>query len=97
MCNCWGGIFWQLYKDIISAHKSHPVNWHKNYAIACERMLHLHTQGEDPEVLFSETIKHFLLYTEKADDDPQTGSILQAVKHLKKERQQLRKVKRQQA
>ncbi|KAH0620271.1 hypothetical protein JD844_020409 [Phrynosoma platyrhinos] len=70
------------------------VNWHKNYAIACERMLRLHLPREDPEVLLSETIKHFLLYTKKAEDDPQQGQILQAVKHLKKELQELRKVKK---
>lgn len=46
----------------------------------------------DPEVLLSETVKHFLLYTEKVEDDPQRQDILQAVKHLKKELQGLRKM-----
>uniref|UniRef100_A0A8C8RBL4 Transmembrane protein 260 n=1 Tax=Pelusios castaneus TaxID=367368 RepID=A0A8C8RBL4_9SAUR len=85
---------YNLYKEIINSHKKHPVNWHKNYAIACERMLRLHEVDLDPEVLLSETIKHFLLYTEKAEDDPQKGDILQAVKHLKKELQGLRKTKK---
>ncbi|XP_034624383.1 transmembrane protein 260 isoform X1 [Trachemys scripta elegans] len=82
------------YKEIINSHKNHPVNWHKNYAIACERMLRLHKVDVDPEVLLSETVKHFLLYTEKAEDDPQRADILQAVKHLKKELQGLRKMKK---
>ncbi|XP_077675698.1 protein O-mannosyl-transferase TMEM260 isoform X2 [Eretmochelys imbricata] len=82
------------YKEIINSHKKHPVNWHKNYAIACERMLHLHKVDVDPEVLLSETVKHFLLYTAKAEDDPQRADILQAVKHLKKELQGLRKMKK---
>ncbi|KAM9147855.1 protein O-mannosyl-transferase TMEM260 isoform 2-T2 [Pangshura tecta] len=82
------------YKEIINSHKNHPVNWHKNYAIACERMLRLHKMDVDPEVLLSETVKHFLLYTEKAEDDPQRADILQAVKHLKKELQRLRKMKK---
>ncbi|XP_075782397.1 protein O-mannosyl-transferase TMEM260 isoform X1 [Pelodiscus sinensis] len=82
------------YKEIISLHKKHPVNWHKNYAIACERMLRLPKVDVDPEVLLSETVKHFLLYTEKAEDDPQRADILQAVKHLKAELQGLRKMKR---
>jgi len=69
------------------------VNWHKNYAIACERMLRLHRVGEDPEVLLSETVKHFLLYTQKAEDDPQRQDILQAVNHLQKELQGLRGMK----
>ncbi|NXT35965.1 TM260 protein, partial [Pelecanoides urinatrix] len=81
------------YKEIVNSHPNHPVNWHKNYAIACERMLRLHWVGVDPEVLLSETVKHFLLYTEKAEDDPQQQDILQAVKHLKKELQGLRKMK----
>ncbi|XP_043404323.1 transmembrane protein 260 isoform X7 [Chelonia mydas] len=82
------------YKEIINSHKKHPVNWHKNYAIACERMLRLHKVDVDPEVLLSETVKHFLLYTAKAEDDPQRADILQAVKHLKKELQGLRKMKK---
>ncbi|KFP18795.1 Transmembrane protein 260, partial [Egretta garzetta] len=81
------------YKEIVNSHPNHPVNWHKNYAIACERMLRLHRVDADPEVLLSETVKHFLLYTEKAEDDPQQQDILQAVKHLKKELQGLRKMK----
>uniref|UniRef100_A0A8C4U5U7 Transmembrane protein 260 n=1 Tax=Falco tinnunculus TaxID=100819 RepID=A0A8C4U5U7_FALTI len=82
-----------LYKEIVNSHPNHPVNWHKNYAIACERMLRLHRVDVDPETLLSETVKHFLLYTEKAEDDPQRQDILQAVKHLKKELQGLRKMK----
>ncbi|KAM6069619.1 protein O-mannosyl-transferase TMEM260 isoform 3-T3 [Theristicus caerulescens] len=81
------------YKEIVNSHPNHPVNWHKNYAIACERMLRLHRVDVDPEVLLSETVKHFLLYAEKAEDDPQRQDILQAVKHLKKELQGLRKRK----
>ncbi|KFP90653.1 Transmembrane protein 260, partial [Apaloderma vittatum] len=82
-----------LYKEIVNSHPNHPVNWHKNYAIACERMLRLHRVDVDPEALLSETVKHFLLYAEKAEDDPQRQDILQVVKHLKKELQGLRKMK----
>ncbi|KFW76725.1 Transmembrane protein 260, partial [Manacus vitellinus] len=81
------------YKEIVNSHPNHPVNWHKNYAIACERMLRLRRGDVDPETLLSETVKHFLLYTEKAEDDPQRQDILQAVKHLEKELQGLRKRK----
>ncbi|NXY87301.1 TM260 protein, partial [Alcedo cyanopectus] len=82
-----------LYKEIVNSHPNHPVNWHKNYAIACERMLRLHPLGVDPQALLSETVKHFLLYTQKAEDDPQRQDILQAVEHLKKELRGLRKMK----
>ncbi|NWW33826.1 TM260 protein, partial [Panurus biarmicus] len=79
------------YKEIVNSHPHHPVNWHKNYAIACERMLRL-GRG-DPETLLSETVKHFLLYTQKAEDDPQRQDILQAVQHLRGELQGLRRRK----
>ncbi|NXN39624.1 TM260 protein, partial [Rhinoptilus africanus] len=81
------------YKEIVNSHPHHPVNWHKNYAIACERMLRLRGVDADPEALLSETVKHFLLYAQKAEDDPQRQDILRVVKHLKKELQGLRKMK----
>ncbi|NWT52107.1 TM260 protein, partial [Erythrocercus mccallii] len=81
------------YKEIVNSHPHHPVNWHKNYAIACERMLRLRRGDVDPETLLSETVKHFLLYTQKAEDDPQRQDILQAVQHLREELQGLRRRK----
>ncbi|XP_060117819.1 protein O-mannosyl-transferase TMEM260 [Heteronotia binoei] len=86
-------LSYKLYKEIVSAHRTHPSNWHKNYAIACERMLRLNPEGEDPEELLLDTIKHFHLYVEEAADDPQQDSILEAVKHLRKELWDLRKKK----
>ncbi|KAF7251552.1 hypothetical protein EYD10_03017 [Varanus komodoensis] len=87
-------LAYNLYKEIVSTDAAHPVNWHKNYAIACERMLRFHPQREDPETLLSESIRHFLLYVEKAEDDPQRRNILKAVKHLKKELGELRRLQR---
>ncbi|XP_068051002.1 protein O-mannosyl-transferase TMEM260 isoform X2 [Anomalospiza imberbis] len=81
------------YKEIVNSHPHHPVNWHKNYAIACERMLRLGRGDVDPETLLSQTVKHFLLYTEKAEDDPQRQDILQAVQHLREELQGMRRRK----
>ncbi|XP_059038159.1 transmembrane protein 260 isoform X2 [Mustela lutreola] len=81
---------YNLYKEIVSLQKEHPVNWHKNYAIACERMLRLQERGVDPEVLLSETIRHFRLYTQKAQNDPQLPDLFVALKHLRKELQSLR-------
>ncbi|XP_045436255.1 transmembrane protein 260 isoform X4 [Pipistrellus kuhlii] len=81
---------YDLYKEIVYLQKEHPVNWHKNYAIACERMLRLREGGADPEVLLSETIRHFRLYTQRAQNDPQLADISAALKHLRKELQSLR-------
>ncbi|XP_019779197.2 protein O-mannosyl-transferase TMEM260 isoform X4 [Tursiops truncatus] len=84
---------YDLYKEIVYLRKEHPVNWHKNYAIACERMLRLRERGADPEVLLSETIRHFRLYTQKAQNDPQLADISVALKHLRKELRSLRNMK----
>ncbi|XP_067913913.1 protein O-mannosyl-transferase TMEM260 [Heterodontus francisci] len=83
---------YQLYQELVTA-EQHPVNWHKNYAIVCERMLWLPAQtaaGVDPEFLLSEAIKHFSLYVAKAPDDPQKSAIIQIIKHLKGERERAR-------
>ncbi|VTJ60777.1 transmembrane protein 260 isoform X5 [Marmota monax] len=84
---------YKLYKEIVYLQKEHPVNWHKNYALACERMLRLQERDIDAEVLLSETIRHFRLYTQKAQNDPQLADILVALKHLRKELQGLRNMK----
>ncbi|XP_031808492.1 transmembrane protein 260 isoform X1 [Sarcophilus harrisii] len=87
-------LAYDLYKEIIYLQKKHPVNWHKNYAIACERMLRFREIDVNPEVLLSETIKHFHLYVEKVQDDPQRADILEALRHLRRELQGLKKTKR---
>lgn len=85
---------YKLYKEIVYLQEEHPVNWHKNYAIACERMLRLPGTGIDPEVLLSEAIRHFHLYTQKAQNDPQRADIIAALKHLRRELQSLRNIKK---
>nr|XP_051678877.1 transmembrane protein 260 isoform X2 [Oryctolagus cuniculus] len=81
---------YNLYKELVYSQKAHPVNWHKNYALACERRLRLAGRDADPEALLSETIRHFHLYAQKARDDPQRADILGALKHLRKELRSLR-------
>uniref|UniRef100_A0A8C6QBW7 Transmembrane protein 260 n=1 Tax=Nannospalax galili TaxID=1026970 RepID=A0A8C6QBW7_NANGA len=85
---------YKLYKEIVSLQEEHPVNWHKNYAIACERMLRHPGVDTDPEVLLLETIRHFRRYTQKVQNDPQRTDILAALKHLRKELQSLRNRKK---
>ncbi|XP_069063533.1 protein O-mannosyl-transferase TMEM260 isoform X1 [Pleurodeles waltl] len=84
---------YKLYEELVKTHVTHPVNWHKNYAIACERMLRLGKMDMDQETLLSETIKHFTLYLAKESDDPQSSAISQAVHHLKDELNRLKKMK----
>lgn len=85
---------YKLYKEIVYLREEHPVNWHKNYAIACERMLRLPGTNAAPEALLSEIIRHFRLYTQKAQTDPQRADIIAALKHLQRELQSLRKTKK---
>ncbi|XP_021508020.1 protein O-mannosyl-transferase TMEM260 isoform X1 [Meriones unguiculatus] len=85
---------YKLYKEIVYLQEEHPVNWHKNYAIACERMLRLPAGDTDPEVLLSETIRHFRLYTQKAQSDPQRADIVAALRHLRRELRSLRDTKK---
>lgn len=81
---------YKLYGELVKTHETHPVNWHKNYAIACERMLRFGKMDTDQEALLSETIKHFTLYLAKETDDPQSSAISQAVHHLKDELHRLK-------
>nr|XP_033807984.1 transmembrane protein 260 isoform X2 [Geotrypetes seraphini] len=81
----------KLYKEIIYSHEKHPVNWHKNYAISCERMLHLQGLDINPELLLSEIIKHFTLYIEKSKEDPEKSAIFEAIEHMKGELSRLKK------
>ncbi|XP_053331401.1 transmembrane protein 260 [Spea bombifrons] len=85
---------YKLYKDVINTYDNHPVNWHKNYAIACERMLRQQRTDIDIEILLIETIKHFGKYSRKAKEDNQREAIIQAVKYLKDELLRLREIKR---
>ncbi|XP_073442045.1 protein O-mannosyl-transferase TMEM260 isoform X2 [Dendrobates tinctorius] len=84
---------YQLYKKVIDEFENHPTNWHKNYAIACERMLHQHRADIDPELLLQDAIKHFSAYASKATADGQIGAIWQAVDYFKEELLRLHRLK----
>ncbi|XP_028934906.1 transmembrane protein 260 isoform X2 [Ornithorhynchus anatinus] len=76
------------YKELVAPPEKHPVNWHKNYAIACQRLLR--GGGGDPATLLADSIRHFLLYAEGAPDDPQRGEIAAAVGLLRRDLRALR-------
>ncbi|XP_075049680.1 protein O-mannosyl-transferase TMEM260 [Mixophyes fleayi] len=76
---------YKLYKEVIGTHDDHPINWHKNYAIACERMLRQQRPDIDPQILLNDAIKHFSAYVRKAKDDSQTEAILHAIDYFKDE------------
>ncbi|XP_030070395.1 protein O-mannosyl-transferase TMEM260 [Microcaecilia unicolor] len=81
----------KVYKEIVNSYEKHPVNWHKNYAIACERMLHFRGMDINPELLLSEAIKHFTLYVEQSKEDSEKSAIFGAIEHMKGELRRLKK------
>nr|DBA14368.1 TPA: hypothetical protein GDO54_005350 [Pyxicephalus adspersus] len=81
---------YKLYRDVINKQENHPITWHKNYAIACERMLRQERRDIDPQILLDDAIKHFSAYANKAKDDNQRDAILHAVQYFKEERLRLR-------
>uniref|UniRef100_A0A6I8SSY6 Transmembrane protein 260 n=1 Tax=Xenopus tropicalis TaxID=8364 RepID=A0A6I8SSY6_XENTR len=84
---------YKLYKEIITSHNNHPVNWSKNFAIACERLLRQQRADVNPETLLTEAIKYFSIYVKKAPEDKQRAAIFQAVTYLKEELVRLKKIK----
>ncbi|XP_053553306.1 transmembrane protein 260 [Bombina bombina] len=85
---------YKLYRDVVNAYTNHPINWHKNYAIACERMLRLQRSDINQEMLLADTVKHFAIYAEKATEDTQRDTIFKAVKYLKGELLRLQKMRK---
>ncbi|XP_077320556.1 protein O-mannosyl-transferase TMEM260 isoform X1 [Lithobates pipiens] len=81
---------YKLYREVINKQENHPITWHKNYAIACERMLRQQRRDIDPGMLLDDAIKHFSAYASKAKDDNQKDAILHAVQYFKEERLRLK-------
>ncbi|XP_073466522.1 protein O-mannosyl-transferase TMEM260 [Aquarana catesbeiana] len=81
---------YKLYREVINKQENHPITWHKNYAIACERMLRQQRRDIDPGMLLDDAIKHFSAYASKAKDDNQRDAILHAVQYFKEERLRLK-------
>ncbi|XP_069494171.1 protein O-mannosyl-transferase TMEM260 [Ambystoma mexicanum] len=90
-------LYWtsyKLYEELVSTHAAHPANWHRNYAIACERMLRLGKSDVSLETLLTESIQHFSLYLAKSTADAQAAAIGHAVAHMKTELHRLKEMKR---
>ncbi|XP_068110482.1 protein O-mannosyl-transferase TMEM260 isoform X2 [Hyperolius riggenbachi] len=84
---------YKVYSNVINKQDNHPVTWHKNYAIACERMLRQQRSDIDPEVLLKDAIKHFTAYASKAQEDTQREAILHAVQYFKEEHLRLQRAR----
>ncbi|MGH0192108.1 UNVERIFIED_CONTAM: hypothetical protein FKN15_003695 [Acipenser sinensis] len=84
----------QVYQELVGREgevegERHPANWHKNLALASERLLRAGGGGVDSERLLSSSQLHFSLYLQREPGDPQAEAIRQAVHQLARERERL--------
>ncbi|XP_078720640.1 protein O-mannosyl-transferase TMEM260 isoform X5 [Lampetra fluviatilis] len=96
-------LSYQLYRPLVSGEEQPlPVNWHKNFALACERLLRVGGAGQaaphavPAERLLREAVAHFRRYVEGAveergQQDPQLESVRQLARHLAEELARLRR------
>nr|XP_032811929.1 transmembrane protein 260 isoform X1 [Petromyzon marinus]XP_032811931.1 transmembrane protein 260 isoform X1 [Petromyzon marinus]XP_032811932.1 transmembrane protein 260 isoform X1 [Petromyzon marinus]XP_032811933.1 transmembrane protein 260 isoform X1 [Petromyzon marinus]XP_032811934.1 transmembrane protein 260 isoform X1 [Petromyzon marinus] len=90
-------LSYQLYRPLVSGEEEPlPLNWHKNFALACERLLRVGGAGEaappavPAERLLREAIAHLRRYVEGAvvergQEDPQLESVRRLARHLAEE------------
>jgi hypothetical protein len=75
----------QLYKEAIDREElaDIPDYWHRNYALACERMLRIKHSYNNSDLL-QNTITHFELYVKKNPSDDSVPAIKKSIRNLKK-------------
>lgn len=56
-----------------------PNFWHKNYALVCEKLLHVE-HSIPKEQLADQAVAHFHTYLDLADDDDDAEKILDAIR-----------------
>ena len=74
----------QLYKIAVEREvvEAIPDYWHRNYALACERMLRIKHNYPLSDIL-NDTIYHFEIYVQKNPTDESVPIIKQSIQHLK--------------
>lgn len=74
----------QLYKKAVEREEVEtiPDYWHRNYALACERMLRIRHNYSLSNIL-NDTIFHFEMYVQKNPTDESVPLIKQSVINLK--------------
>ena len=76
---------YELYKRAIDKHKgkNYPAFWHKNIALAAEKLIHFEGHQYSQKNMCEESIKHFEIYLQSDSQDGDRPSIEAAVKTLK--------------
>ncbi|XP_033736390.1 transmembrane protein 260-like [Pecten maximus] len=74
---------YQLYTEAIKTNPGFPAYWHKNYALACEKMLHV-SHNYDKQDLIRNIVHHFEIFLKQEPKDPDKQPILQIIEMFKK-------------
>lgn len=73
---------YQLYTHAIETNPGYPAYWHKNYALACEKMLHI-PSNYDKQELTRNVVQHFEKFLKREPNDPDKKPILQVIETFK--------------
>lgn len=81
---------YELYSNAISQHpvEEIPTYWHKNYALVCQHLLSLQHSLSNTELL-DKVIFHFETFIKQDPIDENYDAIVQAVKQLKAQRENI--------
>lgn len=72
---------YQIYTKALEDNPRFPPYWHKNYALACERMLYV-THSYNKHHLIRQSIHHFEMYLTREPSDSDRQHIQDAIKML---------------
>ncbi|XP_067936270.1 protein O-mannosyl-transferase TMEM260-like [Watersipora subatra] len=75
---------YEAYKSILTTHVAVPKYFHKNYALACERMARApNTPSKQIKKYISEAVEQFILYRDSGVTDEQMPAIEQAIASMR--------------
>ncbi len=74
---------YELYTKAVAQHKQYPIFWHKNLALAAEKLMHMEGHKYSQKEMCEQSIKHFERYLEVDSGDQDRASIEAAVNTLK--------------
>lgn len=75
---------YQLYDAALKRNTEIPSYWHKNFALVCERMLHIESEFDKINML-KKVILHFELFLMQDPTDSDSNAIKSVVKTMKKQ------------
>ncbi|OWF45611.1 transmembrane protein 260-like [Mizuhopecten yessoensis] len=73
---------YQLYTEALKNNPGFPAYWHKNYALACEKMLHT-PHDYDKQSLARKVVHHFETFLKRDPNDPDKQPITEIIEIMK--------------